>query len=216
MNFHVSALKFQFVGIALLLFFALCGFNSAFASVDDEVLRIQRAYENIKDMKAGFVQKNFIKDLKRSDSYSGTIFIKPSKMRWDYKGEKPQTVYIVNEELIIYQIKEKQAFKTKFDRSAYGQTPLALLSGLGNMKNEFDVTVKSPGRLMLKPKKTMGNIAYLELSLSDGEFPIGGIAITDALSNRIEITIKDVEINTGIKDKIFEFIPPAGVKIFQQ
>lgn len=209
-------IKIQVHRIIFLVISALFGFKSALASVDDEVLRIQKAYENIKDMRAGFVQKNFIRDLKRTDTYGGTIFIKPSKMRWDYKGDKPQTVYIINEELIIYQIKEKQAFKTKFDRSAYGQTPLALLSGFGNIKNEFDVSLKSAGRLLLKPKKTMGNISYLELSLSDSEFPIEKLLIIDSLSNRIEIIIKDAEINVGIKDKIFEFMPPAGVMVFQQ
>lgn len=209
-------IKIQIYWIIFLLISALCGFKSAFAFADDEVLRIEKAYENIKDMKANFVQKNFIKDLKRTDTYSGTIFIKPSKMRWDYKGDKPQTVYIIDEEFIIYQIKEKQAFKTKFDRSTYGQTPLALLSGFGSIKNEFDVSLKSAGRLLLKPKKTIGNISYVELLLSDSEFPIEKLLIFDSLSNRIEIIIKGAEINTGIKDKIFEFIPPAGVMVFQQ
>jgi outer membrane lipoprotein carrier protein len=188
----------------------------AFASqTDDEVLRIQRAYENIKDIKGSFVQKSYIKDLKRTDTYKGQFFIKSPKMKWEYKGDKPQIVYITGDDIIIYQKKEKQAFKAKFDRATYGQAPIALLGGFGNIKNEFDVSIKSEQKLLLKPQKPMGNISYIELQISDDEFPIESLTIIDTLSNRIDISLKDVKINTDLKTGIFEFSPPEGVNILQ-
>lgn len=193
------------------------------AWADDRMLRIQKAYENIKDIKGRFVQKSHIKDLKKTDVYIGEFFIKTQKMRWEYKGDKPQVVYITGEDIIIYQIKEKQAFKAKFDRATYGQAPIALLGGLGNIKDEFDVSIKTEvrtqnteQRLLLKPKKQMGNIVSIELFLSDKDFPIESLIIFDALSNKIEIQITDVKINTGLKDNIFNFSPPEGVTIFAQ
>ncbi|GER94125.1 outer membrane lipoprotein carrier protein LolA [hot springs metagenome] len=197
---------------ALLLYCNFC-----FASqVDDEVARIQKAYENIKDIKGSFIQKSYIKDLKRTDTYKGQFFIKSPKMRWEYKGDKPQIVYITGEDIIIYQKKEKQAFKTKFDKASYGQAPIALLSGLGDIKNEFDVSVKSEQKLLLKPKKPMGNIVSVEITTSSEEFPIESLSIIDALSNRIDIYLKDVKINTELKDRLFEFSPPEGVNVLQQ
>jgi outer membrane lipoprotein carrier protein len=188
-----------------------------FASqADDEVLKIQKAYENIKDIKGSFIQKSYIKDLKRTDTYRGQFFIKSQKMKWEYKGDKPQIVYITGEDIIIYQIKEKQAFKAKFDKSTYGQAPIALLSGFGNIRNEFDVSIKKKNILILKPKKTMGNILHIELQISDNEFPIESLGIIDVLSNRIDIYLTDVKINTNLKDKIFEFSPPEGVSVLEQ
>ena len=188
-----------------------------FASqADDEVLRIQKAYEHIKDIRGNFIQKSYIKDLKRTDTYKGQFFIKSPKMRWEYKGDKPQIVYITGDDIIIYQKKEKQAFKAKFDRATYGQAPIALLGGFGNIKNEFDVSIKAEHRLILKPKKPMGNIVQIELISSDNEFPIESLTITDSLSNKIEIFLKDVKTNTDLKDKLFEFSPPEGVSILQQ
>lgn len=188
-----------------------------FASqADDKVLRIQKAYENIKDIKGSFIQKSYIKDLKRTDTYKGQFFIKSPKMRWEYKGDKPQIVYITGDDIIIYQKKEKQAFKAKFDRATYGQAPIALLGGFGNIKNEFDVSIKSEQKLLLKPKKPMGNIVSVEITTSSEEFPIESLSIIDALSNRIDIYLKDVKINTELKDKLFEFSPPEGVNVLQQ
>jgi len=192
------------------------------SQAEDEVARIQKAYEKIKDLKGHFVQKSYIKDLKRTDTYTGQFFIKSQKMRWEYGGDKPQIIYITGDDIIIYQKKEKQAFKTKFDRATYGQAPIALLGGFGDIKKEFDITIKREEkrqnaeiRLLLKPKAPMGNIALLELTLSKEEFPIESLSVIDTLSNRIEIYLKDVKINTAIKDNIFEFKPPEGVSIFQ-
>ncbi len=179
-----------------------------------EVAKIQKAYEHIKDIRGDFVQKSYIKDLKRTDTYGGQFFIKPPKMKWEFKGDKPQTVYITGEDILIYQKKEKQAFKTRFDRSTYGQAPIALLGGFGDINKEFDVSVNK-GRLLLKPRKPMGIIAHIELTTSSGEFPIEVLTVFDTASNRVDITLKDIRINTGFSERVFVFTPPKDVAVIQ-
>ncbi|MFO0752188.1 MAG: outer membrane lipoprotein carrier protein LolA [Thermodesulfovibrionales bacterium] len=204
-------------GISSLFFFLLSLLAAAFcfAGAEGEAARIQKAYEKIKDVKGSFVQKSYVRDLKRTDTYLGQFFIKPPKMKWDYKGEKAQTVFITGDEITIYQKKENQAFQSRFDRSTYGQAPIALLGGFGDIRKEFDVAMQG-GLLHLKPKKPMGNIAYIEITPSEGDFPIAALTIVDSLSNRIDVQLKDVSVNTGLKDKIFEFTPPEGVNIIRQ
>ncbi|MDH5202795.1 MAG: outer membrane lipoprotein carrier protein LolA, partial [Nitrospirota bacterium] len=115
--------------------------SNAVLSVDEDITKIQKAYENIRDIKGSFTQKSNIKDLKRTDTYVGEFFIKrPAKMKWEYKGKTPQEVLINNDEILIYQKKEKQAFKGKFDRTTYGQAPIALLSGFERIQEEFNVS----------------------------------------------------------------------------
>lgn len=208
--------KMQNLGVIIIFLFSFFSLQpSAFSLAEDEVARIQKAYEHIRDIRGSFVQKSFIRDLKRTDTYKGQFLIKPPKMKWEYKGDKPQVIYITGEDIIIYQKKEKQVFTSKFDRATYGQAPLALLSGFGNIRKEFDISAKN-NRLLLKPKRAMGNIASIELVTSDAGFPIESMTITDNLANRIEIELKDVRTNTGISDKVFEFYPPEGVAIIEQ
>lgn len=185
------------------------------AGAEDQVARIQKAYEGIKDVRGDFVQRSYIRDLKRTDTYSGRFFIKPPEMKWEFSGEKPQSVYITGEDIIIYQKKEKQAIRTKFDRATYGQAPIALLSGFGDINKEFYVS-EMKGRLLLKPRKPMGAIVQIEIALSDGAFPISAMSILDTASNKIDIELKDVKVNTGLGDKIFRFTPPEGVSVFRQ
>jgi outer membrane lipoprotein carrier protein len=182
---------------------------------DKEMQRIQKAYENINDMRGNFIQKSFIKDLNRTDTYRGQFFIKmPMKVRWEYKGEVAQEVFIDNDEILIYQRKEKQAFRGKFDRDSYGQAPIALLSGFGKIQEEFTVSKKN-GNLLLKPKGSMGGILSIEIEPSEDGFPIRSFIITDIHSNRIEIMLKDVEVNTGLKEILFKPSLPKDVKIYE-
>lgn len=227
--------EYRLLTTGFLLFLILnAGFwildSSSFASqtADEEVAKVQQAYANIKDISGSFTQKSHVKDLKRTDTYTGQFFIKPPKMAWEYKGDKPH-VYINGDTIVIYQKKEKQAFRAKFDRNTYGQAPIALLGGMGDITKEFEVSVSAVSdqpsalskknkhnRLLLKPKRPMGNIAHVELSTSDDEFPIESLTIIDTLSNRIDISFRGVKTNTGLSDRIFEFSPPAGVNIIQQ
>jgi len=185
------------------------------ATAGDDAAKIQKAYENIKDIKGDFIQKSYIRELKKTYTYRGQFFIKPPKMKWEFKGDKPQTVYITGEEVFIFQPREKQAINTKFDRDTYGRAPIALLGGFGDMNKEFYVSGKE-GRLILKPRNPMGAITGIELTISDGDFPIEAITVRDTVSNKIDITLKDVRINSGLADKIFNFTPPEGVTVLHQ
>ena len=215
---QVSGLRFQVSGIVLFFIVFILApvtwhLTPVFAA--DEVTIIQEAYKNIEDIKGAFIQKSYIKDLKRTDTYKGFLFIKrPSKMRWEYRGEKPQEVIINNDRIIIYNKAEKQAFKGIFNRQTYGQAPVALLSGFGRIREEFNITKKND-KLILTPKNPMGNIVSIEIETSSGDFPIKSFAINDTRSNRIEIRLKDIEINTGIKDAIFDLSLPEGTNIYE-
>ena len=207
-----------FLTFSLLLLIVYCLLSSvsiAASSVQKDILKIQNAYENIKDISGSFVQKSYIKDLKRTDTFKGRFFIKmPLQMKWDYKGENAQEVFINNDEITIYQKKEKQAFRGKFDRDTYGQAPIALLSGFGKIQEEFSVSNKD-GRLLLKPKKPMGGILSIEIEPSQDKFPIRSFIINDSHSNRMEMTLNDIKINTGLEDKLFRPSIPKDVTIYE-
>ena len=201
-----------FIVISLLT--VSCSVISA-SSVDEELQKIQKAYESIKDISGNFIQRSFIKDLKRTDTFRGKFFIKiPKKLRWEYTGETPQEVFINNDEILIYQKKERQALRGKFDWNTYGQAPIALLSGFGKIQEQFSVSHRN-GTLLLKPKNPMGRILSIEIVPSENEFPISSFIIRDSLSNKIEIILKDIRVNTDLEEKLFYPSLPKDIKIYE-
>ncbi len=136
-------------------------------------------------------------------------------MKWIYRGNTSQEVTVNNDRVLIFKKDDNQAYKTMFDRTTYGQTPLALLSGFGDLKEEFNISGEG-NTLVLNPKKPMSNISSIKIMMSERDFPIRSFTIQDEYSNIIEIELKDIGINTGLKDSLFEFSVPEGVNIYDQ
>jgi len=185
------------------------------SDVDNNIEKIQKAYKKIRDMKGSFTQINTIRDLNKSDTYKGQFFIRqPFRMIWMYTGKGAQDIYINSETVLIYKRGDKQAYRGKFDRATFGQTPVALLSGFGDIKQEFTIS-GSGNSLLLKPKNPLGTITSITITLSDDDFPIKSFIIQDGRSNVIEIELKEVKLNTDLKDSLFEFTLPKNVKIYE-
>lgn len=183
---------------------------------DEAVERIQKAYEDIKDMKGSFVQKNVIKDLNKINTYNGEFFVKrPLKMKWAYKGKASQDLLINNDTVVIHKKGDNQAYRSKFNKETYGQSPVVLLTGMGNIREEFTIS-GTEKVLTLKPRKAMAGIVSITLHLSDADFPIRAFTIQDGRSNVVEIELKDVKINTDIRDSLFDLNLPKGVNIYEQ
>lgn len=198
------------------LFMIIFSCNSFASDVDDNIARIQKAYEGVKDIKGSFVQKSVIKDLNKTEKYKGDFFIKPPlKMKWKYGGKTAQDLTINNDTVLIFKKNENQAYKSRFDKATYGQTPVALLSGFGNITEEFSVSGKGDV-ILLKPRKTIGNVTSIKMTISSEGFPIRSFVITDSRSNTVEIELRDVVTNTGLKDSLFDLSVPKGVDIFEQ
>jgi outer membrane lipoprotein carrier protein len=197
-------------------FLSFLAANVLASGVDENISRIQKAYEGIRDLRGSFVQKSEIKDLDRTETYKGEFYIKrPAKMKWMYTGKTAQDLIINGDTVLIYKRGDKQAYKSRFDRATYGQTPVALLGGFGNIKEEFEVS-GSGDTLILKPKKPMGNVATIKVGLSERGFPIRSFVIRDSRSNLIDIELTGVKINTGLKDSLFDLTLPKGVNVFEQ
>jgi chaperone LolA len=186
------------------------------SSVDENITRIQKAYEGVRDLKGSFSQTSIIKDLGKTEHYKGYFFIKPPlKMKWSYAGGTAQDLIINGDRVLIYKRAENQAYKAVFNRATYGQTPVALLSGFGTIRDEFTLSGKGD-RVVLKPKHQMGTVVSIEIAVAETGFPIRSFVITDSHANVIEIGLTDVKLNTGLKDSLFDLTVPPGVSVFDQ
>lgn len=206
----------HFLLFFFIAFFGLYPVMRSFAGTGENIARIQKAYEHIEDLSGDFTQTSVLKDLDRTNRYKGKFFIKPPlRMKWLYQGKTAQEVTINGDTILIYKKKDNQAYKGKFDRTRYGQTPVALLSGFGNIGREFDVTGQGDN-LLLKPKQPMGTIKYITITLSRAGFPIRSFEIHDAFSNVVEIELKHIKTNTGLKDSLFKITVPKGANVYEQ
>ncbi len=188
---------------------------SSAASVDDVVQGLHDRYAVIEDMKGKFSQTSHLKDLERIEKYEGEFSVKkPSSLRWKYRKPRDEEVVIREKETWIYKKGDKQVLKTSLTEGAYGQIPIALLNSLGDLSKDFDITLVREGILELKPKRPMGYIQGILLELAPGDFPIKKFSVLDTQGNQVIVEVKDVQINSGLEDSLFQFTAPPGVEVF--
>ncbi len=223
----VKKVFFPLFSFLVLLFTVHCLlFTASHASTVDEVVgRIQKTYGEIKDAQGRFSQNSYIKDLDRTEKYQGEFFIKkPLSMRWNFSKPRDEEVIIIGDNIWIYKKSDKQVLKGAFSKDAYSLVPVALLNGFGDIKNDFDIKLINDNTLELTPKRRMGFINKLILEvnpvrkeMSNGihiDFPVKTISIFDVYGNKIDITVKDMKINSGLEDSLFIFKLPPGVETF--
>lgn len=182
----------------------------------DPVDVLSNFYKSVDTLQGDFIQKSTIKDLKKTMTYTGRFYMQKGNLHVKYLGDKPHFIYINNKEMIIYKPSEKTAYQTPFDETKYGQTPIALISGLSDIKSDFSIKKISEKRLSLTPLKGMGHIQNIEITINEGkDFPIDIISMLDKAGNRIELTFKKVIVNGELDNKIFRFLPSGDITIIQ-
>lgn len=201
--------------LLIFTFHCLLSPSSFAADVDDIVGRIEKKYNEINDIKGTFSQRSFLKDLHRTEDYSGRFFIKkPSSIRWEYSKPRDEEVIINGNNLWVYKKSERQVLKGTFEKGAYSQLPITLLQGMGDLRMDFYINAIKDDTLELTPRNQMGFIRKIQVVTGTDEFPIKEFTVHDVYDNRVTIKINEVNINTNLDDSIFVFKIPPDVEVF--
>ena len=89
------------------------------------------------------------------------------------------------------------------------------MSGFGNLRDEFAATGEGDS-VMLRPKKPMGTVTSVEVTLNARGFPIRSFRIPDSRGNVIMIELSDVVVNSGLNERLFDLTLPPGVSVFDR
>ncbi len=194
-------------------------------AVQKVVSDIQASYEKINDLQSDFVQTVEIDGFDTTYISKGKVFIKKGKMLWDYIEPGKQMIYVNGDGFDFYVPDHKQVIRSKIGGQSDAHLPLKLLSGLGRLDQDFDVSFEieppKPGEAMhlkLIPKKHMG-VNQIVITFIPSE-KIKGLVIDQVIlyedNGNISTSIfEKVQINQGLKDELFEFKIPEGIEIIQ-
>jgi len=189
--------------------------------------RMQKRYDQAKDLRARFSQNYTRAVVGRSTLSTGTLtFKKPGRMRWDY--EKPEArMFLSNGQLLwLYEPEEKQAFKQDL-KSSQLPAALAFLMGKGRITDEFEVEFAKepkdgktklagrPGdiRLLLSPRRPQSAYKSILFVVDPKEYLVRESVLVDAQGNTNHFVFDGLEVNVKVSDALFKWSPPAGVRV---
>src|SRR6478672_2094599 len=185
------------------------------------VARVQKYYDNTKDLRAKFEQQ--LESASRAPSKaSGEVWLKkPGKMRWDYA--KPEKKLMVSDgaTLWVYVPEDEQAYKQDLKGNAL-PAQVSFLLGEGKLDKEFDASLTkvdgvAADELALKMVPKVGTTAYryLVFVVDDKTGQVRRTIIYGQDGSTNKLSFVDVQQNKGVDDGKFKFSPPSGTHILK-
>lgn len=191
--------------------------------------KIQKTYNEIKDFKADFLQESTNKALKYTITDTGVVYFKkPGKMRWDYikkvDGKEILLQKIVNdgEKLYFYNPGDNQVLVDNLKNLVPSRAPGNFLSGMGNIKRDFDVLEnyykgekkKSDNYyLELIPKEKIKGVNKIFIAVDKTQYLVRETITVDPFENTTRIIFSNIEKNRSIPDDVFKFQIPKGAHV---
>jgi len=184
---------------------------------------MQSRYDNTNELEANFLQEYIGKVMKKPQKGEGKVYFKKKgMMRWDYKV--PNQKLISNgHTLWYYQPEENQVFVSEVAKVLREKTPLAFLSGEGDINRDFNVINFNESIsqkedyfvLELAPKEPDAALSKLTLMIDKKTYYVVQADVFDGLGNVTRTRFMDLKTNVGLPNSFFNFIIPPGTEILK-
>lgn len=189
------------------------------ALAGDVVDKVQARYDQTRDFTATVRQELVLASGGKTVTAKGTVaFKKPGRMRWTLTDGVSQVIVADGRTLWFYEPDEQQVLKAPFQRAFRSSTPISFLTGVGRLRDDFDVTVETGDggalRLRLKPRGD-ADLGTLVLSVDPASYDIIGAEVTDPIGNVTKLRFSDLRRNVGLTDDAFRFEVPPGVDVVE-
>jgi len=189
--------------------------------------RVQRRYEDIRDLEADFEQTTRSVTLGSSPLADEgpvrghVVFAKPGRMRWSYREPEPSLMVSDGEELWLYDPGAGEASRLPVDRGALSGAALQFLIGEGKLLESFRVEPGAEGcapgedglvELVLEPREE-ARFRRMVLRVDPEQGEVRGTAVEDVFGNVTRVSFSDLRVNRDPSDEVFEFEPPEETTV---
>ncbi len=209
--------------------FFFCGLMfswGAFAAAEplnlEQLKQVQKKLQGKDYLTVDFVQSFFSSLRKTTTTFSGTgYFAKPGKFRWNQ--EKPQRKEFIFSGKELVQFLPEQNAATKFSSSDTETQRFNRLSNLvlnvNALFDEYDLIsanraknkAESVVTVVLKPKGK-SDVEKVELEISETKNHVRSVVLNYTGGKQYKYIFTNPRFDI-IKDSVFTFVPPAGVKL---
>ena len=213
--------SFKLLATTLLVVLSMSGRVSS-ETPDQLIAKLQSKYEAIESFSADFTQLFRSRDVQLQES-GIMVMKKPGKMYWEYRQPTPKVFVADGQKSYFYLPQDKQVIVSDLDLSN-AQTPLLLLMGKGNIKEDFQVGLEPEEKplqeenilIRLTPKQPQGIYSYVILEVDPSIYLVRRLIVIEPIGNRNEYIMTNFQENIRISDGQFNFKVPPDVEVMYQ
>ncbi len=204
--------------LAIFIIATLPSFSTA-ESLNQIVSRLQKEYETISTISADFTQEVISGAGNKPLVSEGTVFFKkPGRMKWLYSTPNKDELVSDGKTVWFFQSDLNQVMEKPIEGAA-SSVATDFLAGVGNLKNDFDITlVKESGsayRLGLVPNYPQPNLKKFYIDVDKTKSLVVKTMVENYFGTVTTVSFRNIKLNTPVKDSFFEFSPPKGVTVIR-
>jgi outer membrane lipoprotein carrier protein len=186
---------------------------------DDLVNRLQQHYVSTGSFTARFVQTLTSPGGPPRHREGKVSYRKPGMIRWEFGPPQPETIVADGTTFYDYDPGLNQVVEMS-ERSAFKNRSIAaFILGVGDLERDFNIfkiqqangdETSGVTRLKVTPKD---NSTPIELGVDSKSLDIVSLSTTDALGNKTELKLSEIERNVPLQPSSFKFAVPPGADI---
>ena len=186
------------------------------SSAHDLAQRVDRHYNQLHSLKAGFVESYEGLGLRRTES--GTLLLlKPGRMKWEYSQPAGKLFLLDGKFAWFYSRGDSQVQRIPAKELDDLRSPLRFLLGHTELEKELGGLTARPaanGRFELsgQPRGQEKRVNRLSLTVT-GDGTITGIEIEEVDGALTRFTFTAEQPNAAVPADVFRFTPPSGVPV---
>jgi outer membrane lipoprotein carrier protein len=204
-------------GLLVVAALAALGSGTPQPSIDELLVKIQKRYESVRDIRARFEQEARVASIGKTERSNGEVAIqRPGRMRWEYSAPDRRIVALDGEVIRMYLPDEKQLQIAPLQPGAFPPTALEFLLGSGDLTRSFKAEpLSEEGRtdvgVRLRPKED-ASFEFIDLWVARDGYQIRESVVVDLFGNRTAVRFSDVAENAGIDAGTFTVDVPEGTE----
>jgi outer membrane lipoprotein carrier protein len=185
-------------------------------SVHDVAARVDRHYNSLHSLKAGFTETYRGMGMNRTES--GTLLLlKPGKMKWDYSAPPGKIFLLDGKYAWFYTQGDSRVQRIPAKRLDDLRSPLRFLLGHTELEKEIDHLAVSPATnggytFAGVPKGQENRIKQLALTVT-AEGVITAIDVDEMSGALTHFTFSGEQTNVAVPPSTFQFTPPPGIPV---
>jgi outer membrane lipoprotein carrier protein len=171
--------------------------------------------QGLQSLQAQFKQTLTDRNGQTVEQANGTLAIRrPDRFRWDYREPNEQVIVADGARIWLYDADLQQVTVRKLD-DTLSATPAMLLSGQGNLEQNFNVTqtAQEGGVLWvrLQPKRDDTDFKWVRLGFDGATLKF--MELADKLGQTTHLEFSQLERNPTLDPSRFTFTVPPGADV---
>jgi outer membrane lipoprotein carrier protein len=184
--------------------------------VEEIVAKLQKKYESVRDLSASFTQNVRFGVTQSTQSFEGRLWLKKNNK---YRIEMDQQTIVTDGNSVwTYSSITGQVFIDNFRDDPKAMTPERFLA---TAPKDFQASMLSKERLDGKevvvvkfiPRERKSTIQSMKIWVTTSDWLMVKVEVLDAGETVTTYSVKELRLNSGISDTLFQFVPPPEAEV---